>query len=66
MGKPKYEKKGIQELEEHYLSPLFLLLPIKKTFVNLFERTLKRHNIKMKSYVAVQKKLLTKITTPLT
>ena len=27
-------------------------------FVQLFERTLQKHNIKMKSYVAVQKKIL--------
>ena len=33
----------------------------QKPFINLFERTLKKHNIKMKSYVAVQKKLLTTI-----
>lgn len=32
-----------------------------KPFSNLFDRTLVKHGIKMKSYVAVQKKILTTI-----
>ena len=35
----------------------------EKTFKTFFERNLKKHGIKMKSYVAVQKKLLTTIYT---
>ena len=35
--------------------------PDQPIFYNLFHRTFEKHNIKMKSYVAVQKKLLTTI-----
>ena len=35
----------------------------QKPFVNLYQRTLEKHNLKMKSYVAVQKKLLSIIYT---
>jgi hypothetical protein len=31
----------------------------KNLFVNLYKRTFEKHGIKMKSYVAVQKKILT-------
>ena len=33
----------------------------EKPFLDLFERTYEKHGVKMKSYVAVQKKLLTMI-----
>ena len=39
--------------------PAFSVVKYKQApFINLFERTIEKHRIKMKSYVAVQKKLL--------
>ena len=39
--------------------PAFNMIRYKQPpFINLYERTFEKHGIKMKSYVAVQKKLL--------
>jgi transposase len=59
-GKTKISKKGNSRIRRALFMPAFCAVTYKqKPFVNLFERTFKKHSIKMKSYVAVQKKLLT-------
>jgi transposase len=61
-GKTKISKKGNSRIRRALFMPALCAVTHKqKPFINLFERTLKKHNIKMKSYVAVQKKLLTTI-----
>ena len=62
IGKTKISKKGNSRIRRALFMPAFTVVKYKqKPFINLYERTLARHNIKMKSYVAVQKKLLTTI-----
>lgn len=58
-GKTRISKKGNGRLRRAMHMPALSVVRCKQTaFLNLFERTLEKHNIKMKSYVAVQKKLL--------
>jgi len=61
-GKTKISKKGNSHIRRILYMPAFNMVKYKQTpFLNLFERTFEKHGIKMKSYVAVQKKLLTLI-----
>jgi transposase len=58
-GKPKISKKGNSRIRRALHMPAFSVVRFQQTpFTGLFERTLQRHGQKMKSYVAVQKKLL--------
>jgi transposase len=62
IGKTKISKKGNSRIRRALFMPAFSVVTYKQNpFLNLYERTLAKHNIKMKSYVAVQKKLLTTI-----
>jgi transposase len=62
IGKTKISKKGNSRIRRALFMPAFLVVRHKQgVFENLYERTLKKHGIKMKSYVAVQKKLLTTV-----
>jgi transposase len=61
-GKTKISKKGNSRIRRALFMPAFNVVKYKvPPFVQLYERTIEKHNIKMKSYVAVQKKLLTTI-----
>ncbi len=61
-GKTKISKKGNSRIRRCLHMPALGVVNYKQTpFINLFERTLAKHQIKMKSYVAVQKKLLSTI-----
>src|SRR5881227_1000354 len=58
-GKTKISKKGNSHLRRAMHMPAFRVVSCEQSpFVGLFNRTLQRHGQKMKSYVAVQKKLL--------
>jgi len=58
-GRTKISKKGNSRIRRILLMPAFNVVKYKQTpFVNLFERTYSKHKIKMKSYTAVQKKIL--------
>jgi transposase len=60
IGKTKISKKGNARIRRALYMPSLCVIKYKeKVFADFFERNYKRHNIKMKSYVAVQKKLLT-------
>lgn len=64
IGKTRISKKGNGHIRRALHLPAFNVVRYNVSpFVNLFNRTIKRHNIKMKSYVAVQKKLLIMIYT---
>jgi transposase len=64
VGKTKISKKGNSHIRRCLFMPAFSVITCKqKPFLALFTRTLEKHNIKMKSYVAVQKRLLTTIYT---
>ncbi|WP_415711194.1 transposase, partial [Flavobacterium branchiophilum] len=59
VGKTKISKKGNSRIRRALFMPAFLAIKYKeKPLVDLYERTFAKHGIKMKSYVAVQKKLL--------
>jgi transposase len=59
VGKTKISKKGNSHIRRILHMPAFNVVRYQVSpFVQLFNRTIKKHNIKMKSYVAVQKKLL--------
>jgi transposase len=59
VGKTKISKKGNAHIRRILHMGAFNVVRYKVApFVQLYERTLQRHNIKMKSYVAVQKKIL--------
>jgi transposase len=59
IGRTRISKKGNARLRRAMHMPSFNLVRYnQQPFLALFERTLQRHQIKMKSYVAVQKKLL--------
>jgi transposase len=59
-GRTKISKKGNSRIRRALFMPAFTVITYKqKPFIDLFDRTLEKHNIKMKSYVAVQKKILT-------
>lgn len=58
-GKTRISKKGNSRIRRALHMPALSVVRWEQTpFLNLFKRTLEKHNIKMKSYVAVQKKLL--------
>jgi transposase len=59
IGKTRISKKGNSHIRRALHMPAFCVVTHKqKPFIGLFERTYEKHRIKMKSYVAVQKKLL--------
>lgn len=63
-GKTKISKKGNSRIRRILHMPALCLVTYKvKIFEDLYERTVNKHGIKMKSYVAIQKKLLTLIYT---
>ena len=58
-GRTKTSKKGNSRIRRILLMPAFNVVKFKQTpFVNLFDRTYSKHKVKMKSYTAVQKKIL--------
>jgi transposase len=58
-GKTKISKKGNSHIRRALHMPAFGVVSYEQhPFIDLFNRTLQRHGQKMKSYVAVQKKLL--------
>lgn len=58
-GKTWISKKGNSRIRRALHMPALGVVRWEQTpFLNLYERTLEKHNFKMKSYVAVQKKLL--------
>lgn len=58
-GKTKISKKGNSHIRRSLFFPAFTAVSHKcKPFLNLYNRTFEKHKTKMKSYVAVQKKLL--------
>jgi len=58
-GKTKISKKGNSHIRRSLFFPAFTAVSQKcKPFLDLYNRTFEKHKIKMKSYVAVQKKLL--------
>jgi transposase len=58
-GKTKISKKGNSRIRRILFMPAFNMVKYKQTpFVDLYKRTFEKHGLKMKSYVAIQKKLL--------
>lgn len=58
-GKTKISKKGNSHIRRALFMPAFTAVKYKeKPAVDLYNRTMEKHGVKMKSYVAVQKKLL--------
>lgn len=58
-GKTRISKKGNSRIRRALHMPsLSVVRWVQTPFLKLFERTLEKHKVKMKSYVAVQKKLL--------
>ena len=58
-GKTRISKKGNGHIRRSLHMPALAVIRYQQLpFIQLFNRTLQRHGIKMKSYVAVQKKLL--------
>jgi transposase len=58
-GKTKISKRGNSHIRRAMFMPAFCAVREKcKPFLDLYSRTFENHKIKMKSYVAVQKKLL--------
>jgi transposase len=63
-GKTKISKKGNSRIRRVLHMPALSTVTHKvKIFKNLYDRTFEKHGIKMKSYVAIQKKLLSIIYT---
>jgi transposase len=61
-GKTRISKKGNSHIRRALFMPAFTAVKYQEpSFFGLYERTYAKHSIKMKSYVAVQKKLLTTI-----
>ena len=61
-GKTKISKKGNSRIRRILHLPAFnVVRPDQPAFYNFFHRNIQKHHIKMKSYVAVQRKLLTTI-----
>lgn len=59
VGKTRISKKGNSRIRRAMHMPAFSVITHKvNPFLALFNRTYEKHKIKMKSYVAVQKKLL--------
>lgn len=62
VGKTKISKRGNSRIRRALYMPSLVVIQCEvKQFKDLYDRTYKKHGIKMKSYVAVQKKLLTMI-----
>lgn len=62
IGKTKISKKGNSRIRRILHMPSLVVIQCEvKPFKDLYDRTYKKHGIKMKSYVAVQKKILTMI-----
>jgi transposase len=62
VGKTKISKRGNSRIRRALHMPSLVVIQCGvKQFKDLFERTYKKHGIKMKSYVAVQKKIVTMI-----
>lgn len=62
VGKTKISKRGNSRIRRALHMPSLVVIQCQvKPFKDLFDRTYEKHGIKMKSYVAVQKKLLTMI-----
>ncbi len=60
VGKTKISKKGNARIRRALHMPSLCVVKYNEdVFKKFYERTVERHGIKMKSYVAVQKKLLT-------
>jgi transposase len=58
-GKTRISKKGNRHIRRILHMPAFNVIRYQVSpFIQLFDRTIQKHNIKMKSYVAVQKKIL--------
>lgn len=58
-GKTRISKKGNKHIRRILHMPAFNVIRYQVTpFLQLFNRTIQQHHIKMKSYVAVQKKIL--------
>ena len=58
-GKTKISKRGNSHIRRSLFFPAFTAVSHEcKPFLDLYNRTFEKHKIKMKSYVAVQKKLL--------
>lgn len=58
-GKTRISKKGNSRIRRALHMPALSVVRWEQAaFLNLYKRTLEKHNLKMKSYVAVQKKLL--------
>ncbi len=58
-GKTRISKQGNRHIRRILHMPAFNVIRYQVSpFVQLFNRTLQKHNLKMKSYVAVQKKIL--------
>lgn len=63
-GKTKISKKGNSRIRRALHMPSLCMVTHKvKPFKDLFDRTFAKHGIKMKSYVAIQKKILAIIYT---
>ena len=60
-GKTRISKKGNSRIRRALHLPSFVVKKYEPVFNNLYERTFEKHKIKMKSYVAIQRKLLTTI-----
>ncbi|MXV53215.1 transposase [Pedobacter sp. HMF7647] len=59
IGNTRITKKGNSHIRRILYMPAFVTVTHQvKPFMDLYQRTLSKHGIKMKSYVAVQKKLL--------
>lgn len=59
VGKTRISKKGNSHIRRILHMPAFNVVRYQVSpFLQLFRRTIQKHNIKMKSYVAVQKKIL--------
>jgi transposase len=59
IGRTKISKKGNSRIRRILFMPAFTAVSCKEIpFLNLYNRTFEKHGIKMKSYVAVQKKIL--------
>ena len=58
-GKTRISKKGNSRIRRALFMPAFSVVKCKQEpFIDLYKRTFEKHGIKMKSYVAVQKKML--------
>lgn len=62
VGKTKISKRGNSRIRRAMHMPSLVVIKCKvKKFKDLYDRTYEKHGVKMKSYVAVQKKLLVMI-----